>query len=187
MGSYLPLALGLVGEIPPGLIVPFGLLLALIAVMPLTPPKVKHVWEHYYPHIAIGLGLLVVAVYLVKLPGGGAMVGHTLQEYFSFICLIGSLYVVAGGIHLKVKGEATPLENVVFLAIGAVAANVIGTTGASMVLIRPWIRTNKIRISAYPYRLLHFHRVQLRRRAHADRRSAAVPRLPARRAVLLAH
>jgi Na+/H+ antiporter NhaD/arsenite permease-like protein len=149
MGSYLPLASALAGEIPPGLIVPFGLLLALIAVMPLTPPKVKQVWEHYYPHIAIGLGLLVVAVYLVKLPGGGAMVGHTLHEYFSFICLIGSLFVVAGGIHLKVKGEATPLENVVFLAIGAVAANVIGTTGASMVLIRPWIRMNKIRISAY--------------------------------------
>jgi Na+/H+ antiporter NhaD/arsenite permease-like protein len=57
--------------------------------------------------------------------------------------------VVAGGIHLKVKGEATPFDNVVFLAIGAVTANFIGTTGASMVLIRPFIRMNKIRISAY--------------------------------------
>jgi Na+/H+ antiporter NhaD/arsenite permease-like protein len=144
-----PFAASLGAEIPPALIVPFGLLLALIAVMPLTPPQAKHVWEHYYPHIAIGLGLLVVAVYLVKLPGGGAMVAHTLHEYFSFICLIGSLFVVAGGIHLKVKGEATPLQNVAFLAIGAVAANLIGTTGASMVLIRPWIRMNKIRISAF--------------------------------------
>jgi Na+/H+ antiporter NhaD/arsenite permease-like protein len=80
---------------------------------------------------------------------GGAIVARMLHEYFSFICLIGSLFVVAGGIHLKVKGEATPRDNVVFLALGAVAANVIGTTGASMVLIRPWIRMNKIRISAF--------------------------------------
>jgi Na+/H+ antiporter NhaD/arsenite permease-like protein len=149
MRLFLPFAAGFAADIPPILIAPFGLLLALIAVMPLTPPRVKRVWEHYYPHIAIGLGLAVVAVYLVRFPGGGIMVGRTLQEYFSFICLIGSLFVVAGGIHLKVRGEATPLENLAFLAIGAVAANLIGTTGASMVLIRPWVRMNKIRISAF--------------------------------------
>jgi Na+/H+ antiporter NhaD/arsenite permease-like protein len=57
--------------------------------------------------------------------------------------------VVAGGIHIQVKGDATPMANVVFLALGAVAANFIGTIGASMVLIRPWIRMNKIRVSAY--------------------------------------
>ena len=147
MDLLLPLA-ALDAAIPPVLIVPFGLLLALIAIMPLTPPKVKHLWEHYYPHAAIGLGLLVVAVYLARLAGGGIVV-RALHEYFSFIALIGSLFVVAGGIHLKVKGEATPRENVVFLALGAVAANLIGTTGASMVLIRPWIRMNKIRISAF--------------------------------------
>ena len=135
-------------DIPPALIIPFGLLLSLIAVMPLSPAKAKHFWEHYYPHMAIGLGLVVVAVYLFKLHAGTVVV-HTLHEYFSFITLIGSLFVVAGGIHLKVKGEATPRDNVVFLAIGAVVANLIGTTGASMVLIRPYIRMNKIRISAY--------------------------------------
>jgi len=147
MDALPPLA-ALEAAIPPALIVPFGLLLALIAVMPLTPPRLKHFWDHYYPHAAIGLGLLVVGFYLVKL-SGGAIVARTLHEYFSFICLIGSLFVVAGGIHLKVKGEATPWDNVVFLAIGAVVANLIGTTGASMVLIRPWIRMNKIRISAF--------------------------------------
>jgi Na+/H+ antiporter NhaD/arsenite permease-like protein len=149
MPPPLPIGAATVGEIPPALVVPFGLLLALIAVMPLSPARAKHLWERYYPHVATGLGLLVVAFYLMRLAGGGAMLGRTLHEYFSFICLIGSLFVVAGGIHLKVKGEATPLDNVVFLAVGAVAANVIGTTGASMVLIRPWIRMNKIRISAY--------------------------------------
>lgn len=136
-------------EIPLWLIAPFASLLLLIAVMPLTPPRVKHVWEHYYPHIAIGLGAAVAAYYVVRIPGGTIELRHTMHEYVSFIILIGSLFVVAGGIHIKVKGEATPLENVAFLAVGAVVANFIGTTGASMVLIRPWIRMNKIRISAY--------------------------------------
>lgn len=131
------------------LVAPFALLLLLIAVMPLTPPRVKHFWEHYYALISIGLGLAVVAFYLIKVAGGGTIVVHTLSEYFSFICLIGSLFIVAGGIHIRIKDEATPLANITFLAIGAVIANVIGTTGASMVLIRPWIRTNKIRISSY--------------------------------------
>ena len=137
------------GNIPLWLVAPFAFLLLLIAVMPLTPPRVKHFWDHYYAHTAIGLGLVVIAYYLLKIGGGGEIVTHTLEEYFSFICLIGSLFVVAGGIHIKVKDEATPLANITFLAIGAVIANVIGTTGASMVLIRPWIRMNKIRISSY--------------------------------------
>ncbi len=136
-------------DIPLWFSAPFALLLLLIATMPLTPARVKHLWEHYYPHVAVALGALVIAVYLLRVPGGAAIVGHTLHEYFSFIVLIGSLFVVAGGIHLKVKGESTPAANVVFLAIGAVAANFIGTTGASMVLIRPWIRMNKVRISAF--------------------------------------
>lgn len=141
-------------DIPIWLILPFVLLLALIATMPLTPPRVKHVWERYYPHIATGLGAIVVAYYLWRVPAGAHTVVHTGHEYFSFIVLIGSLFVVAGGIHIKVSGEATPIVNVVFLAIGAVVANVIGTTGASMVLIRPWIRMNKIRIS--PYHVVFF-------------------------------
>lgn len=141
-------------EIPLWLIAPFALLLLLIAVMPLTGAKLKHAWEHYYPHVAIGLGAVVVGYYFWRIPGGGETIAHTAHEYFSFISLIGSLFVVAGGIHIKVKGEATPWENVLFLAIGAVAANFIGTTGASMVLIRPWIRMNKIRIS--PYHVVFF-------------------------------
>jgi Na+/H+ antiporter NhaD/arsenite permease-like protein len=136
-------------DVPPALIVPFGLLLLLIATMPLSPDRVKHLWEHYYPHIALGLGLLVAAYYVARMPSGGTTVVHTLHEYFSFICLIGSLFVVAGGIHLKFKGESTPVDNIVFLVIGAVITNVIGTTGASMLLIRPWIRMNKYRITSF--------------------------------------
>lgn len=155
---HLPVLLSMVASaatnIPLWLVAPFALLLLLIAVMPLTPPRVKHFWEHYYPHVAIGLGLAVITYYLIRIPSGGAVVEHTLTEYFSFICLIGSLFVVAGGIHIKVKDEATPLANITFLAIGAVVANIIGTTGASMVMIRPWIRMNKIRIS--PYHVIFF-------------------------------
>ena len=136
-------------DIPPALILPFGLLLLLIATMPLSPARVKHLWEHYYPHVALGLGLVVVAYYLVQVPAGGTTVVHTVQEYFSFICLIGSLFVVAGGIHIKMKGESTPVENVVFLTVGALITNLIGTTGASMLLIRPWIRMNKYRITSF--------------------------------------
>jgi Na+/H+ antiporter NhaD/arsenite permease-like protein len=130
-------------------ILPFATLLLLIAVMPLSPASVKHQWERHYPKVAIGLGLIVALYYLIGLKGGGGEVVHTLHEYFSFITLIGSLFVVAGGIHISVKGEATPMGNVVFLALGAVLANVIGTTGASMVLIRPWIRMNKVRLSGF--------------------------------------
>ncbi|HSI07092.1 MAG TPA: sodium:proton antiporter [Rariglobus sp.] len=136
-------------EIPPLLIAPFALLLLLIAAMPLTPDKVKHWWEHNYPKVSIGLALLVGVFYLLKIPEGGHVLMHTSIEYVSFIALIGSLFVVAGGIHIKAKGEATPLDNVILLLIGAVLANFIGTTGASMVLIRPFIRMNKIRISSY--------------------------------------
>src|SRR4029078_139646 len=74
---------------------------------------------------------------------------HAGHEYASFIALIGSLFVVAGGIHIDVQGEARPLTNCLFLLIGALLANVIGTTGASMLLIRPWIRMNKYRITGF--------------------------------------
>ena len=154
MSYLLPLAASSPTDIAPWLIVPFALLLLLIATMPLTPPRVKHLWEHYYPHVSVTLGAAVAAYYVGLIPGGTNVLTHTMHEYFSFIVLIGSLFVVAGGIHIKVKGEATPMVNVVFLALGAVVANFIGTTGASMVLIRPWIRMNKIRIS--PFHVVFF-------------------------------
>jgi Na+/H+ antiporter NhaD/arsenite permease-like protein len=150
MNFSLPIASAAAGgDIPLPLIVPFVLLLLLIAVMPLAGKRVHHWWEGNYPFVSVGLGLAMAVYYLVRVTGGGTILAHTLHEYFSFIVLIGALFVIAGGIHLKVKGEATPMGNVVFLAVGAVLANFVGTTGASMVLIRPWIRMNKIRVSGY--------------------------------------
>ena len=136
-------------DVPAVLMAPFALLLLLIATMPLTPPGVKHWWDKGYHLVSVGLGAVAVLLYLLLTSAGTEALTHTVGEYVSFIALVGSLFVVAGGIHLKVKGEATPLANVVFLAIAAVVANLIGTTGASMVFIRPWIRMNRIRASAY--------------------------------------
>ena len=124
---------------------PFVSLLACIAVLPLAQ---KHWWEKNFVKVSFGLGLLVALHYIFQVRDVSVL-WHTSLEYLSFICLIGSLYVVSGGIHINVKGEATPLVNCVFLAIGAVLANLLGTTGASMVMVRPWIRMNKHRITAF--------------------------------------
>ncbi|MBF0106241.1 MAG: sodium:proton antiporter [Deltaproteobacteria bacterium] len=70
---------------------------------------------------------------------------HTLTEYFSFICLLGSLFVISGGIAVTGDLKAHPSTNLLFLLIGAVIANIIGTTGASMLLIRPLLSTNSER------------------------------------------
>jgi len=86
---------------------------------------------------------------LVLPAGARHTVQHTATEYIGFIALIGSLFVVSGGIHINVKGEATPGQNLIFLAIGAIISNLLGTTGASMLMIRPWIRMNKYRITAH--------------------------------------
>ena len=74
---------------------------------------------------------------------------QTGTEYFSFIVLIGSLFIVSGGIHLRISGKSTPYANVALLAIGAVAANFFGTTGASMILIRPFLRANRYRLHSF--------------------------------------
>jgi Na+/H+ antiporter NhaD/arsenite permease-like protein len=134
-------------EPSPWMIGPFVALLAMIALGPLLFPQW---WLRHYPKVSFALGAVTVIYYLFFLPAAARdKVAHTTMEYFSFIALIGSLYVVSGGIHITVKGEATPFVNVVFLLIGAVLANFLGTTGASMLLIRPWLRMNKYRITAH--------------------------------------
>ena len=126
-------------------VVPFIALLGSIAVLPLVQ---KHWWEKNFIFVSCGLAFLVIFHYIFQLHNTESLV-HTGIEYFSFICLIGSLYVVSGGIHINVKGEATPLVNCVFLLIAAILSNLLGTTGASMVLVRPWIRMNKYRLTAF--------------------------------------
>ena len=130
---------------PPWLIAPFVLMLLAIALMPFLS---AHWWERSYPKVAVALAAAVCGYYAAVLHDAGRLLGVA-HEYVSFIALIGSLFVVAGGIHIRVRGEATPLRNTIFLAIGGALANVIGTTGAAMLMIRPWIRMNKYRITAF--------------------------------------
>jgi Na+/H+ antiporter NhaD/arsenite permease-like protein len=126
-------------------IAPFVALLLCIALMPFLAPQW---WHRRYPWVAVGLGALTVGYYVFGLHHGARML-HSFHEYVSFICLIGSLFVVSGGIHINVRGESTPTVNVLYLLSGALVANILGTTGASMLLIRPFLRTNKYRLTAY--------------------------------------
>ncbi|MEX1138597.1 MAG: sodium:proton antiporter [Bacteroidota bacterium] len=131
--------------VPAWLIVPFVLLLGSIAVMPFIA---RHWWEHNYSKVSYGLGLLTVLYYILILDNTPRLL-LTFHEYISFICLIGSLFVVAGGIHLDIRGKSAPYENIILLGAGALISNFLGTTGASMLLIRPYLRINKFRIKAY--------------------------------------
>ncbi len=124
---------------------PFILLLMAIAVGPFIN---RGWWENNYAYVSYGLGIIVLLYYTILLGVPGRLV-RTLYEYLSFISLIGSLFVVAGGIHIHVRGKAAPWENILYLGTGAVLANVLGTTGASMILIRPYLRSNKYRIKGY--------------------------------------
>lgn len=129
----------------PWMILPFGGLLATIALAPLF---FAGWWGRHYPKVALGLGGITVFYYCINLQAGPRVIDAA-HEYISFISMIGALYVVSGGIHIQVKGEATPWANVAFLAVGTLLANILGTTGASMLLIRPWIRMNKYRITSH--------------------------------------
>lgn len=136
---------------PPGwTVVPFVLLLGMIATGPLF---YEHFWHKNYPLIAVSLATIVVLYYLFALHDTHAPV-HALAEYVQFIALLSSLYIASGGIMINVDKKATPMANVGLLLIGAVISNLIGTTGASMLLIRPFIRLNKGRIR--PYHIIFF-------------------------------
>lgn len=126
-------------------VIPFALLLIMIATGPLF---YEHFWHKNYPIVAVVLACIVVGYYLFGLHNTHGPV-HALFEYVQFIALLTGLFVASGGIMIIVDKEATPRTNVVLLAIGAVLANLIGTTGASMLLIRPFIRLNKNRIKSY--------------------------------------
>ena len=132
------------------MVIPFILLLGMIATGPLF---YHHFWEKYYPIIAILLGLITVFYYLIFLNDTHSLL-HTASEYLSFIALLGSLFVASGGILIRIEKKSTPWLNAGILLFGSVIANVIGTTGASMLLIRPFIKINQDRIK--PYHIIFF-------------------------------
>ena len=122
-------------------VAPFALLLIGIAVLPLFA---AHFWESNLRKLAVCavLGLPVLWLYLRHHPEG---LVHTASDYVSFIILLASLYVISGGVFLEGDLPAAPGTNTAFLAGGALLASFIGTTGASMLLIRPLLQTNRER------------------------------------------
>jgi Na+/H+ antiporter NhaD/arsenite permease-like protein len=129
---------------------PFVLLLAAIALMPFIR---RHWWERNYPYVAFALALLVAAYYFFgrRAP---ALWLHAMGEYVSFIVLLGAMFVISGGISIRVNRRATPAANATLLLIGAIVANVFGTTGAAMLLIRPFLRMNRQHVR--PYHVVFF-------------------------------
>jgi len=121
---------------------PFAGLLLSIALFPLLAPGF---WHHHYGKVAAGWALAFFLPFAVVHGTGPATLGlmHALlEEYIPFIVLLTALFTVAGGIHIRGNLHGSPGLNTAILAIGAVLASVMGTTGASMLLIRPLIRAN---------------------------------------------
>ena len=139
------------GPLPPvWMVLPFMIILILIATGPLFFP---HHWHHYYPHYSVGLGVFV-AVYYVFILHSPQPIEHAIIEYLSFIALVASLFIAASGIYLSVNVKGTPLNNVILLFTASVIANIIATTGAAMLFIRSFMRLNKGRLK--PYHIVFF-------------------------------
>jgi Na+/H+ antiporter NhaD/arsenite permease-like protein len=132
-------------ELPIWTVLPFVALLLAIAILPLLAP---HFWEsNRSKGLVAALLSLPVAIYLVAAHGATGV--HELtekaKEYASFIVLLASLFVVTGGIYVRGSLAGTPLVNTGVLGLGALLASWIGTTGASVLLIRPLLRANASR------------------------------------------
>lgn len=117
----------------------FIALLLSIAVLPLINGEW---WGKNYGYISLALAIPAAIIVLSK--DWHALL-HVIEEYLSFIILLGSLFIIAGGIVIKTSTPGTPKLNCIFLFVGAFFASFVGTTGASMVLIRPLLRANKWR------------------------------------------
>jgi Na+/H+ antiporter NhaD/arsenite permease-like protein len=135
-------------DLPVWTATPFVALLACVALLPILR---GNWWHSNRNKTLVSMGLAVpTAIYLVAIGGktqgeSTHLLWHEVGEFASFIVLLTSLYTIAGGIVLTGDIPAKPRTNTLFLAVGAVLANFIGTTGASMVLIRPVLRINRQR------------------------------------------
>jgi len=122
--------------------VPFAGLLLSIALMPLLVPAF---WHHHFGKVAAAWALaflLPFATAFGTAAAGAGLVHALLAEYLPFVILLAALYTVSGGIYIRGNLHGSPGLNTAILAIGAVLASVMGTTGASMLLVRPLIRAN---------------------------------------------
>ncbi len=123
-------------------ILPFAGLLLAIALTPLFAPRF---WANHYGKVSLAFGAPVAVWFYFA---AQAELVHTAAEYLSFVVLLGSLFTISGGILVRGTIRGTPAVNCALLGIGAVAANLFGTTGASMLLVRPLLRANARRKKA---------------------------------------
>lgn len=129
--------------VPIWALIPFVIMLAMIAVGPLM---FNHWWENNKNKLMVSLVLAIpMSIYLILNGLSDKLVHQVLFDYLPFIILLGALFTITGGIHLRGDIQAKPLSNLAFLAIGAILASIMGTTGAAMLLIRPVIKTNSQR------------------------------------------
>lgn len=124
---------------PQIIILPFFLLLLTIALGPLLFEKF---WSKHYPTIIAAFSSIVIFFYFFQLKNFSPII-LSIVEFVQFISLILALYTVTGGIFIDINLQATPKNNILFLILGAVISNFIGTTGASMLLIRPFLKMNE--------------------------------------------
>jgi len=121
---------------------PFAGILLSIALFPLLAPAF---WHHHYGKVSLAWALAFMLPFAATYGGGAAgaaLVHAALAEYLPFIILLTALFTVAGGIHIRGNFHGSPGFNCGLLTVGAVLASFMGTTGASMLLIRPLIRAN---------------------------------------------
>lgn len=135
---------------PLWLVSPFVLLLLLIATGPLFFARF---WHRYYKYISV-LIAAIVAAYYIGVRHETTLVAETAAEYVSFISLLLALFIASGGIYIFTDLESKASVNIVFLLCGALLTNLIGTTGASVLLIRPFMRINRYRMK--PYHIVFF-------------------------------
>jgi len=121
--------------------IPFILLLLCIAVIPLID---HHFWDRHLWTISLAVFCFPTIFALLFLLGGPFVQRtlHAALEYVSFIAILAALYVVSGGVLIRGNFRGTPAVNAGILGCGALIASVVGTTGASMLLIRPLLRAN---------------------------------------------
>ena len=121
--------------------IPFVGILLSIALFPLIAPQF---WHHHFPKISAFWGLLLAIPFLFLYKGAAfyEILHIYLADYIPFIILLWALYTVAGGILVTGSMSGKPLSNLGMLAVGTLIASMVGTTGAAMLLIRPFMRAN---------------------------------------------
>lgn len=127
--------------LPLWLIIPFAGILLSIALFPLLAPSF---WHHHYPKVSAFWALILAIPFIFYYHGEAfhKILHIYIVDYIPFIILLGALFTISGGIVVRGDLRGTPIVNTVLLFIGTILASWVGTTGASMIMIRPVLRAN---------------------------------------------